>query len=123
MGDFRSDSLTSRILGCAFRVHTTLGPGFVESVYQRALVVEFQTEGLHVVVEKYIPIYYRKERVGRHHLDIVVEDRVIIEVKAAESICKAHYAQARSYLKASGLKTALIINFSGPSVDYRRVEA
>ena len=123
MGDFRNDPLTSRILGCVFRVHGKLGPGFVEGVYQRALVVDFQSEGIDVVVEKYIPIFYRNERVGRHYLDIVVEDRVIIEVKAAESICKAHYAQVRSYLKASGLKTGLIINFAGPSVDYRRVES
>jgi GxxExxY protein len=123
MGDFRNDPLTSSILACAFRVHTTLGPGFVESVYQHALVVDFQSEGLHVLVEKYIPIYYRNERVGRHYLDIVVEDRVIIEVKAAASICKAHYAQLKSYLRASGLKTGLIINFAGPSLDYRRVES
>ena len=122
MGDFSGDSLTRMILGCAFRVHTTLGPGFVESVYQRALVVDFQSEGLDVTVEKYIPIFYRIERVGRHFLDIVVEERVIIEVKAVEAICKAHYAQVRSYFKASKLKTGLIINFAGASVDYRRVE-
>ena len=122
MGDFKHDSLTSRILGSVFRVHQMLGPGFVESVYQRALVVDFLSEGLTVAVEKYIPIYYMNERVGRHYIDIVVEDSVIIEVKAAESICKAHYTQVRSYLKASGLKVGLIINFSGPSVDYRRVE-
>lgn len=122
MGDFSGDSLTGVILGYAFRVHGKLGPGFVESIYKRALAVELGSEGLHVVVEKYIPIHYRGELVGRHFLDIVVDDRVIIEAKAVESICKPHYAQVRSYRKASGLKTGLIINFSADRLDYRRVE-
>jgi GxxExxY protein len=122
MGDFKHDPLTARILGCAFRVHTTLGPGFVESVYQRALIVDLQSEGLDVVVEKYIPIYYLNQPVGRHFLDVVIENRVIIEVKAVESICKGHYTQIRSYLKASNLKIGLIINFGGASLDYRRVD-
>lgn len=117
----RQVDLTSRIIACVIRVHQTLGPGFLENIYRRALLIELQTRGLVTEVEKEIIIYYDGCEVGRHRLDLVVERRVIIELKTVECLSRAHYAQIRSYLKASGLEPGLLINFASDQADFRRV--
>lgn len=116
-------SLTELIIQCIITVHKTLGPGFLESVYQRALVLELKSAHLRVEVEKEVVIYYRGLEVGRHKLDLVVEDKIIVELKTVEDLGKAHYAQVRSYLKATGLSTALLVNFSKEKSDFRRIDA
>lgn len=115
------DRLTSAIIACIIRVHQVLGPGFLESIYRGALVIELRIQGFTVEIEKEIEVYYNNEIVGRHRLDIIVNNRVIVELKTVESLSKAHYAQVRSYLKASGLRIALLVNFATPSADFRRV--
>ena len=91
--DYEGDVLTERIIKAIIRVHSTLGPGFLESIYRNALVIEFKKQGLEVEVEKEITVYYDGEVVGRHRLDLLVEGRVVLELKTVADIGKAHYAQ------------------------------
>ncbi len=114
--------LTETIIEAIIAVHRTLGPGFLESVYQRALVIELRDRGLAVANEKEVPITYRGQLVGRHRLDLIINDSVILELKTVEDLSKAHYAQVRSYLKATGLPVALLVNFSKEKADFRRIE-
>jgi GxxExxY protein len=116
------DRLTDRIIHCIIRVHQTLGPGYLESIYRRALLIELRRVKLSVETEKDIVVVYDGYVVGRHRLDIVVEGKVILELKAVDSLNKVHYAQLRSYLKATGLKHGLLINFADDRADFRRVD-
>ena len=95
--------ITQQIIKAVIKVHQTLGPGFLERVYHNALVIELTKQGLVVESEKEIPIYYEADVVGAHRLDLVVESRVIVELKAVEELVGIHYAQLRSYLKATKL--------------------
>ena len=115
------DSTTDQVIACIIRVHQVLGPGFLESIYKAALLIELRKRKLRVEVEQEVCIYYENHLVGRHRLDLIVEDQVIVELKTVESLGKAHYAQTRSYLKATGLKVAILVNFAGASADFRRV--
>lgn len=116
------DPLTHAIIQATITVHTVLGPGFIESVYQRALAIELEKHGLTVATEVEVTIRYDGQLVGRHRLDFVVNGRVIVELKTVEDLGKAHYAQVRSYLRATGLPVALLVNFSKEQADYRRVD-
>lgn len=113
--------LTGEIIGCVIEVHQTLGPGFLENIYRRAMVCELRGRGLDVDVEREVVIYYKGIEVGRHRLDLLVERHVIVELKTVESLGTAHYAQVRSYLKATGLQTGLLVNFAAAPADYRRI--
>ncbi len=117
------DELTEKIIQGIIRVHRTLGAGFLESVYRNAVVIELRRIGLAVDVEKEVLVFYEGQLVGTHRLDILVDDRVIVELKTVEELSRAHYAQARSYLKATGLSVALLVNLSKEKADYRRIEA
>lgn len=117
------DKLTEAIIHCILTVHHALGPGFLESVYRKALLLELKAAGLGVKTAKEFVVTYRQQEVGRHRLDLLVEGKVIIELKTVEELSLAHYAQVRSYLKATGLQTALLVNHSKPLVDFRRVTA
>jgi GxxExxY protein len=86
-------------------------------------VIELESAHLSVEVEKEVPIFYKGREVGRHKLDLLVESTVIVELKAVEDLSRAHYAQVRSYLKATGLSTALLVNFSKEKSDFRRIDA
>lgn len=116
-----AESLTRRIIFCVIRVHQTLGPGFLEKIYRRALRIELGRQGLAVESEKPIDIQYEGEFVGRHHLDLLVEGAVIVELKTVEALSKAHYAQVRSYLKATDLSEALLVNFAAERADFRHI--
>src|SRR5688572_4060463 len=115
------DQLTEQIIACIIKVHRCLGPGFVEPVYRRALVVEFNNRGLKVEIEKRILIYYETVLVGRHRLDLVIADKVVVELKAVRALHPVHYSQLRSYLKAARLETGILVNFSTERADYRRI--
>lgn len=116
-----TDTLTQRVIECIITVHQTLGPGFLESIYRNALVLELSKRGLLVEPEKEFPVFYNQQIVGRHRLDLVVEHQVILELKTVDELSHAHYAQVRSYLKATGIKVALLVNFSKSKADFRRV--
>jgi GxxExxY protein len=117
-----NDQLTGEVIGAIIRVHTELGPGFLESVYRRALMVELELRGIPYAAEREVFIAYQGREVGKHRLDLVVGDRLILELKCVEALIKAHYSQVRSYLKATGLPVALLVNLSKPLAEYRRVE-
>ena len=115
------NALTRAIIEAVIAVHTNLGPGFVEQIYQRALAIELKKKGLRFATEADVEITYEGETIGRHRLDFLIEDKVIVELKTVEDLGKAHYAQVRSYLRATGLDIALLVNFSKDRADYRRV--
>ena len=116
------DALTFGIIEAVIKVHAVLGPGFVESVYHRALAIELRKRALAVEHEVEVEIEYDGHVVGRHRLDLVVDRRVIVELKTVEELGRPHYAQVRSYLRATGLPVALLVNFSKEKADYRRIE-
>ena len=113
--------LTDRIIGAAIRVHKELGPGFLESMYEEALAVELATVGLAFQRQKLLPVFYREHVVGEHRLDLLVEGKIIVELKAISQLEKIHFAILRSYLKASGLQDALLLNFAGSTLVVKRV--
>ena len=113
--------LTHRIIGSAMEVHNFLGPGFIESIYQHALLHELALQGLPAETERRIDILYKDELVGKHRLDVIVSGLVVVELKAVSGIADFHLAQALSYLKASHLELALILNFGEPRLRWKRV--
>lgn len=116
------EALTDRIIGCIVKVHRALGPGFIESIYRRALLIELRRCGLAVQTEKEVEVFYEGEQVGVHRLDLVVEDAVVLELKAVPDLARAHYEQLRSYLRASGIDIGLLVTFGRERSDFRRVE-
>ena len=115
------EELSKKIIGAAIEVHRELGPGFLESIYEEALKVELSEYGLRVESQKEVTIEYLGVVVGLHRLDVVVEGQVIVELKAAKDLTDVHLAQLRSYLKATGLRVGLLLNFSKPKLEIRRV--
>jgi len=113
--------LSYKIMGAVFEVHKKLGPGFLESVYQKALIEELSGRGMNVKTEKVIDLTYKDKKIGVHRLDLVVEDKVVVELKTVEGFSIHHKAQLISYLKASGYKLGILVNFSKAKVEYRRV--
>ena len=102
-------------------VHTLLGPGFLESIYKHALLYELRLRGLETKTEVEVHISYKEHHIGKHRLDILVNDTVIVEIKGVSAINDIHIAQALSYLKATNLELALILNFGGPSLSWKRL--
>lgn len=117
------EALTERIIGAAIEVHRYLGPGFLESIYERALVIELRKRGLVVQDQKEIIITYANEEVGRHRLDLLVEDAVVVELKAIKNLEDIHFAIVRSYLKALDRKHGLLLNFAKMPLEVKRVIA
>ena len=115
------EDLSKKIIGAAIRVHRELGPGFLESIYEEALKVEFSEQGLHFDSQKEIKIEYLGVEVGTHRLDLIVENEIIVELKAVKELGDIHFVQLRSYLKATGLKVGLLLNFSKPTLEVKRV--
>jgi len=116
------DPLTERIIGCAYKVHSELGPGFNEGIYHNALKVAFDENELKYQTEKSFNISFQDKRVGRLRLDLIVEDEVVIEVKAITGNVPAVFElQVLSYLKASGYKVGLLMNFGNKSCQVRRL--
>ena len=110
--DFPHKDITEQIISCAIEVHSHLGPGLLESVYQEALAHEFAIRNITFEKEKEVSISYKDKEIGRHRIDFLVLDEVIVELKAAESINKIFEAQLLTYLKAMDKKVGLIINFN-----------
>ncbi len=115
------NKISEKIIGCAFTVSNTLGSGFLEKVYQNALVIELLNEGLEVEKEKAITIFYQGKVVGEYFADILVNQQIIIETKAVQSLNEIHQAQLLNYLKATKLPLGLLINFGTPKVQIKRM--
>jgi GxxExxY protein len=114
------DKTSNEIIGAAIKVHRTLGPGFLESIYHNAFKIELERRNLPFETEKVVTIKYEGEQVGEHRLDLVVKDEVVVELKAVQDISEAHFSQIISYLKATSKKVGLIINFSKSTIDIKR---
>ena len=115
----KDEALTRSIIGCAYKVHNTLGSGFLEKVYQRALCIELRKVGLQVVEQEPIKVIYEGQIVGEYYADLLVEGRVIVEIKAADELARAHEVQLVNYLSATDIELGLLINF-GSSVKVRK---
>ena len=113
--------LSYKIMRAIFEVHKKLGPGFLESVYEKALIEELSGRGMQVETEKVIDLTYKGKKIGIHRLDLIVDDKVVIELKTVERFSIHHKAQLTSYLKASGYKLGILVNFSKSKAEYRRV--
>ena len=113
--------LTEKIIAAAMEVHRILGPGFLESVYEEALCIEFRRRGIAYERQKSIDIPFREESAGEHRLDLLVESRVIVELKAVKAIEPIFFAILRSYLNAAKLQTGLLINFNAFPLAVKRV--
>jgi GxxExxY protein len=119
-GVYPHEELTGQVIAAAYEVHRTLGHGFLEKVYENALVIELQRRGLRATQQAEIAVAYKGEPVGTYYADVLVDDVVICEVKAVEAINSAHQAQLLNYLKATRIKVGLIINF-GRRVSVKRM--
>ncbi|MEY2494365.1 MAG: hypothetical protein QOJ45_857 [Verrucomicrobiota bacterium] len=118
LGNFE---LTERIIAAAIRVHKELGPGFLELMYEEALAIELASAGITFQRQKLLPVFYREHLIGEHRLDLVVEGKLILEPQAISQLEKIHFAIVRSYLKASGLDDALLLNFASTRRVVKRV--
>ena len=116
------DDLIYRVIGCLIAVHKGLGPGFLERVYHRAVELELAHREIHFESEKEVELRYRQEPIGTHRLDLVVENELVVELKAVEELHKKHYTQVRSYPKATNKPVGLLANFADQQLDTRRVE-
>jgi len=117
---FKFKALTEAIIQAAFTVHNTLGSGFLEKVYENALVIELAKLGLKVVQQAPLQVTYEGTVVGEYFTDLIVDNKVILELKAVSHILPAHDVQLVNYLKATGLEVGLLINFAGERVEIRR---
>jgi len=115
------EDLTKSIIGCAMRVHSTLGNGFQEVIYQRALAIEMEYEGLQFEREKEMDIYYRDRNIGTRRVDFFVEKKIMVELKAIIELEDVHLAQAMNYLEAYNMEIGLLINFGAKSLQFKRV--
>ncbi len=122
MGKWGEEELTERIINACITVHKELGPGFLESIYHNALLLELKRMNLLFESEKEVRVRYSGEDVGMHKLDLLVEGDVVVELKTVEELNKKYYAQVRSYLKALNKPVGLLVNFSSYKLDVRRVE-
>ena len=119
--EIQTKDLSGRIIGCAFRVLNTLGSGFLEKVYENALAHEMRAAGLAVAQQKGVTVYYNGVVVGEYVADLVVEDAVVVELKASRALDPAHTAQCINYLKATRLHLCLLLNFARPRLEIHRV--
>jgi len=115
------EDLTDKIIGCAIEVHKKLGPGFIESIYENAFIIELQRKRLPFERQKEVVIQYDGDEVGKHRLDLIIADTIVVELKAIKSIEGIHFVIVKSYLKATGKEHGLLINFSKPVLEVKRV--
>ena len=113
--------LSYQIVGAAMEVHRVLGPGFFEAVYEAALAHELRSRGIRFERQKRLPVYYKGQLVGDYVADLVVEDQVILELKAISKFNSVHEAQAHNYLAATGLRLAILLNFGASSLQQKRI--
>ena len=119
--EYKHSKLTGRVIGCAMTVHSALGNGFQEVIYQRALEIEMADQGLPFSREHEMPIYYKDRQIGTRRVDFLVDSVVSVELKAITQLQDVHLAQAINYLEAYDLEVGLLINFGARSLQFKRV--
>lgn len=117
----KHEELTHKIIGCAMKVHSTLGNGFQEVIYQRAMAIEMRKQDLSFSREMEMTIYYEDENIGTRRVDFFVEENIMVEIKALIHLEDVHLAQAMNYCQAYNLPIGLLINFGGKSLEFKRV--
>ncbi len=117
----RFNELSEKIIGAAFEVSNILGAGFLEKVYENALNVELNLRGIKTFQQAPLKVYYKNELVGDYIADILVEDEILVELKTVKEFDEIHLAQCLNYLRITGLKLCLLINFSKPRVQIKRI--
>ena len=120
MEEYKHSELTGKIIGCAMKVHRVIGPGFPEIIYMRCLIIELKNSGLSCEAEVERDIYYEGIKVGSRRLDLLVDNKVIIELKAVTEVEPLFYNQIINYLKIFKIEIGLLINFGNISLQYRR---
>ena len=113
--------ITERIIEACYEVANELGAGFLESVYEKALLVALSEKGIDVASQVPMAVSFRKQNVGEFFADIIVESKVVVEVKAVKRLIPEHSAQVINYLKATGIEVGLLVNFGGPKVEIKRL--
>jgi len=116
----RDSEITEQIIAAAIRVHRELGPGFLESIYEEALAVEFALSGIQFIRQHPVPLFYRDHQIGEHRLDFLVDEKIIVELKAISELDNIHFAIGRSYLKATNLQDGLFFNFATAPLTIKR---
>ena len=119
--EYKYSDLTSKIIGCAMTVHTELGNGFQEVIYQRALEIEMNDKGIVFAREFEMPIYYKEQQIGKRRVDFLIENVISVELKARTNLEDVHLAQAINYLEAYDLEVGLLINFGAKSLQFKRL--
>ncbi|GAB4246085.1 MAG: GxxExxY protein [Saprospiraceae bacterium] len=119
---YKYSDLTAKIIGCAMEVHRKLGNGFPEKLYQRALAIEMESQGLSFSREFVMPVYYKGQKIGTRRADFLVEKVIAVELKAVIQLEDVHLAQAINYLEAYDLEVGLLINFGARSLQFKRVQ-
>jgi GxxExxY protein len=116
----RNSEITQHIIAAAIRVHRALGPGFLESIYEEVLAVEFALGGIQFIRQHPVPLFYRDHQIGEHRLDFLVEGKIVVELKAVRELGDIHFAIGRSYLKATNLQDGLLFNFATAPLTIKR---
>jgi len=116
----KHSKITEIVIGCAFEVINELGEGFLESVYEKAMMIALRHKGLAAEAQVPIHVMFRNQNIGEFFADILVEEKVIVELKAIKSVTSVHQAQIINYLNATGIEVGLLLNFGSARLDYRR---
>lgn len=116
----KHEQITKNVIGCAFEVINELGAGFLESVYEKSMLLALQQKGLSATAQHPVKVMFRNVCVGDFYADILVEGKVIVELKAVKAIAPEHQAQIINYLNATGIEVGLLINFGNPKLEYKR---
>ena len=119
--NFKYTNTTQKIIKAFYQVYNTLGYGFLEKVYENAIIIELKLMGINVEKQKQIKVYYKEEQVGEYYPDLIIDNSVIVELKAAESLCESHEFQLINYLKATDIEVGLLLNFGKSSEIKRKV--
>ena len=122
MAELKFKEITEKIIGGAMRVHATLGNGFQEVIYQRALEIELEDSDLKVAREFCMPVYYKGRKIGERRVDFLIDEKISVELKATIKLEPVHFAQARNYLEAYNLEVGLLLNFGSISLEFKRLE-
>lgn len=117
--NYKYTDVTQKIIKAFYQVYNTLGYGFLEKVYENEIIIELKSMGINVEKQKPIKVYYKEQQVGEYYADLIIEDVVIVELKAAESLCEEHEFQLINYLKATDIEVGLLLNF-GKSPEIKR---
>ncbi len=117
---YKYSDITGSVIGSAMNVHTEIGPGFPEVIYQRSLALELKDQGVNYKRESAIPLYYKGKPVGKRRVDFIVEDKILVELKAVSELNKTHYNQILNYLSAYKIEIGLLVNFGEASLKFKR---